>query len=70
MLMVNIAHLTNSGKALDMNSPYLSGGHPHQGIATFFSHKLGPATGAPHKLPPFATVKLNIVYRRACRDRF
>jgi len=70
MLMVNIAHLTDCGKALNMDSPYLTGGHPYQCMAILFSHELCTITGAPYQLPSFTSVKLDIMDRCACRDGF
>src|SRR6266480_7337962 len=69
ILMVNIAHLTDSRQTILENHPHFTGGKLHLGVFPLFSHQLGKCSGTAGKLPAFAELKLDVVDYGAERDR-
>ena len=68
ILMLDVAYHTNAGFALKAELAHLTTGHPHHGVAVFFSHELSFSTSTTHHLSTLTVVDLNSVYLATNRD--
>src|SRR5262245_65500669 len=68
ILVIEIAHLTDSGVALDVDLANLAGRHLDRRVFAFLRDELNRRTRAAGDLPAFADLQLHVVDLRAERD--
>src|SRR3954468_6974224 len=68
VLVIDIAHLPDSGHAILRNLAGFSGRQFHQSVVAFFRDQLGGTAGGTHHLRALARLQLDIVDGGAGRD--
>ncbi|KJR98639.1 MAG: hypothetical protein VR65_19155 [Desulfobulbaceae bacterium BRH_c16a] len=60
-LVLAVPYLTDTGAAIAVEFPHLTGWQTNKDVSPFFCHKLGTDTGTAHKLSTFADFHLDVM---------